>query len=95
MANYGTLSDNGNTDTITVNTVPNHAGSDQIHVHCSGTFGSGTFKIQFLGLDGSWHDYSEGSTTTAKDFHVVLRPGTQIRGNLAGATTPSVYWQIN
>ncbi len=66
------------------------------HVHCSGTFGGGTITWRYLGDDSAYHDLAEGALAVAGDkkFDLPDDIWTQIRGTLAGATAPSLYYDV-
>lgn len=81
-----TLSADGNT--------VEHVNKGPVHVHVSGTFGGGTFKLQFLDNGGTWRDIAGASYTEAADKYVELAPATTIRGVLSGATTPSLAYNF-
>lgn len=82
-----TLSANGDTDVYDV--------MGSVHIHCSGTFGSGTIAWYFKGSDQQWHPLAEGSSTSAIDkrFDFPEDIATRIKGTLSGATAPSLYYE--
>ena len=89
MADFGTLSADGDTDDYKV------AGDNGVWMHVDGTFGSGTYKIQAEKPDGStFFDVVDASYTTDDDKILLLPHGTIIKGNLAGASGPTLYWQF-
>lgn len=65
-----------------------------IFLHLSGTFGSGTVKLQFQGNDGTWRDVTTVSYTAATDKYITLPAERNYRLNLSGATSPSIYFEI-
>lgn len=78
-----TLSADGNSSSV--------AASGKVHVHLSGTFGSGTAKVQFQGPDGTWRDIAGAAYTAAADEIIELgKSQYNIRVNLASATNPSL-----
>mgnify|MGYP001812811864 CR=1 FL=1 len=62
------------------------------YVHLSGTFDSGTAKIQFKGSDGTWRDVAGASYAAAADKVVDFPPRSQntLRVNLNGSTSPAL-----
>lgn len=82
----GTLSADGDTEVCTV--------SGFVRVHGSGTFGGGTLTFKFLGNDGSYHDIANAAFTAAFDKIIELPRETKIKATLAGATTPTLYYEI-
>ncbi len=78
-----TLSADGNSSSV--------ACAHKVHVHLSGTFGSGTATVQFQGEDGTWRAIAGASYTTAADEIIALgRSQYNIRVNLASSTAPSL-----
>ncbi len=64
-------------------------------VSISGTFGSGTAKIQTRDPEGNAIDVVDGSFTAAADKYLSFPPGSRnaVRVDLASATSPSlVVW---
>ena len=85
MANYGTLSADGDTDEFTL--PPNGA------ISVSGTWGSGTITIKVKDGGGT---YRSLSTTYTADFDKVVhfeRP-VSVKLALSGSSTPSLVWFV-
>lgn len=81
----GTLSANGDTN--------EHTG-EKIHVHLSGTFGSGTLTLYFKDENGNWKAIANGALTAAADKILNFPFPTIVKGTLSGATAPSLYYNI-
>ena len=65
-------------------------------VHASGTFDSGSLSIQFYGKDGNWKDFEGGPYTSGPIDKLIQLPNErQVRVNLSGATSPSLYYEID
>ena len=81
-----TLSADGDTAEVNV--------KGPVHVHASGTFGGGTITFKFEGADGTYHDIANGAFTAAADKTFTFNRETKIKGTLAGATGPSLFYEI-
>jgi hypothetical protein len=58
-----------------------------------GTFGGGTVSLEVQGSDGSW--YASSDTYSAPDVdNIKLEQPVIARLTLAGATSPSLYYEI-
>ena len=90
MASSGdieTLSANGQT-AVTVTIGP-------ARLSLTGTFGSGTAKLQAKDPGGNWIDVANGSFTAVTDtiFDFPARSETDLRVDLSGSTNPTlVVW---
>ena len=64
----------------------------EVHVHLSGSFGSGTFVLQMQLSNGEWSAISGASWTSAVDTLVDLanNNASSVRLVLTGSTTPDV-----
>lgn len=85
MAQYNVTA-NGQTQTFDVR-------SGKLHVHISGTFGSGTAKLQMKSDSGTdWLDLQGASWSAAADDIVELGPQSvnTVRLDLSGATSPDL-----
>ncbi|MDA9090792.1 hypothetical protein N9J84_01660 [Porticoccaceae bacterium] len=88
---YGTLTADGTGSSFSIGSGPKH-----LRVH--GTWGGGTFKLQIQQNDATWSDiYADGSAKTYtvddEDIYEFTGP-VNLRTNLAGSTTPSLYWEV-
>jgi len=90
MAN-GTLTADGTGGVFSV-------GAGKRHLRIHGTWGGGTFKLQIQQNDAAWSDiFSDGSaiTYTADDEDIYEFVGpVNLRIDLSGSTTPSLYWEV-
>lgn len=83
---YGTLSADGDTDSVTVQKNP---------VVCAkGDFGSGTLTWKFQGQSGEWFDITDGAMTAAGQLMVAFERPVTIKGTLSGATNPDLDWEV-
>ena len=89
----GTFTADGTSDTHVVDSKIDVVGGFFMHV--AGTFGGGTVKAQFLADDGSWRDLANTSVTVASDKQIIVPNGFEVRLNLSGATSPSLYYQLS
>ena len=91
MADYGTLSADGQSDTYTVK------GNTGVWVHQSGDYGSGgATKIQMLAKDAAtWKDIAGSGFSAADDSHYYFPHLTKIRLDLSGSTSPTLFWQFH
>lgn len=85
MANYDTLTANGNSAESTV--------SGQVLLILGGTDGGGTATVQVKRNDGTWQAMTDASFTaeTMKLLEFPDKTKVQARVNLTGATSPSLY----
>lgn len=85
----GTLTSDGDTDTVVV--------SGPCAVSASGTWGSGTLTF-YQYRNGGWEAITDDGTDVAftadNDTIIDARGVTQIKGTLAGSTSPSIKWEI-
>ncbi len=65
----------------------------ELHVHVSGTFGSGTVKIQFVADNGVYKDIAGAAWTAAADELIDLgnQQSYTVRAVLSGSTAPSLF----
>jgi hypothetical protein len=78
-----TISADGNSSSVST--------SQKVHVHLSGTFGSGTAKVQFKDEGGTWRDIAGASYTAAADELIELgKSQYDLRVNLSGSTSPAL-----
>ena len=89
--NNGTLTANGSTDAGR----PIGAGSRDVSIAVSGTWGGGTITLQY-NVNGTWKPIPNEDTYTA-DFSVVISAGyeVEVRGALTGATSPDLDWTLS
>lgn len=90
MATYGTISANGDTDTVFVD--------GPFNFIASGTWGSGTFIVKILSANGStWKNLSTATAITTDETAQILYDiagGHYVKATLAGATGPSLAWEF-
>lgn len=61
-------------------------------VHLSGTFGSGTAKLQIRKPGGvDYEDVATSDKTEADDFEVLYNGTNTFRFDVSGSTSPSLY----
>lgn len=82
-----TLSANGDTKTFRIN--------GPVYVHMSGTFGSGTITWKINDGDGNYKDMANGAFTAAADKRFNFAGPVVMKGTLAGATGPSLFYGVS
>ena len=83
-----------NFTTNTTETITLTGKTSSHHLHVSGTFGSGTLQISFIGEDGNTHPISNGSFTSNVDNLIEIPMGSRLVVELSGASSPDLYFQI-
>lgn len=92
MANYGTLTDNGNTSLVRI--------QGPFVFKATGTWGGGSFVVKMLGSDGSTYDTLFTENTLDSDanaqvlFDIPENTFLTVMATLSGATSPSLRWQF-
>jgi hypothetical protein len=85
----GTLTDNGSTDWV-----PLENGEALLIV--SGTFGGGTATLELLAADGlTAVPLAEGAFDEATAMALEMPGSRSVRFTLAGASAPSLAWEIS
>ena len=65
-----------------------------VQVVLAGDFGGGSVQLQRKSGDGTWRDIDGAVFSAATDSVIDFYHGSRIRGVLAGATAPDLYWEF-
>jgi len=65
-----------------------------VQITAIGTWGGGTLVFKQKHSDGTWRSIIDGSFTADASQVLDVASGTQVSGDLSGATTPSLFVEI-
>lgn len=92
MSTYGTLTADGDTGEVKV--------TGPVSILAAGTWGGGTLTVSYLCKDGTYRalntDVAMTSNATGQNSFKLAEktPYYTVKATLAGATSPSLYWEF-
>jgi hypothetical protein len=66
----------------------------EVHLHINGTWGGGTFSLEYLASDGNWRTIVNTTLTADADKEIRFKSPVFVRPVLSGATGPSLFWEV-